>query len=79
MAASIAQGYLMNLKEMTQELVRLSGSQMEATRESGVPQGVLSKILARPEYGATLKTADKIKAALSRIKRRKKDAATCTN
>lgn len=69
----------MNLKEMTQELVRLSGSQMQATRESGVPQGVLSKILTRAEYGAKLETADKIKAALSRMKRRKKDVATCTN
>lgn len=69
----------MNLKEMTQELVRLSGSQMQATRESGVPQGVISKILARPEYDATLKTADRIKAALSRMKRRKKEPVTCTN
>lgn len=63
----------MNINEMAAELISLAGSQTEAAKLSNVSQANLSKLASgQIGQGVRADTAAKIKAALTKLKRRKK-------
>jgi len=69
-------GYIMNINEMTREVVALAGSQVKAAELSGVSQPNISK-LCSGAIGSGIKadTAERLKAALKKLRRRHSRAA----
>ena len=62
----------MNINEMAAELIRLAGSQTEAAKLSNVSQANLSKLASgQIGQGVRADTAAKIKAALTKLRRRR--------
>lgn len=66
-----------SINEMASKLIELAGTQAKAAEVSGVSQANLSKLAAN-EIGAGVRadTVDKIKRALSKLRRAKKRAGT---
>ena len=68
---------VMNINDMAAELIRLAGTQADAEEVSGVSQANLSKLAAgKIGIGVRADTAEKIKRALSKLRRAKKRAGT---
>ena len=66
-----------SINEMAAELIGLAGTQAKASELSGVSQANLSKLAAN-EIGAGVRadTVDKIKRALSKLRRSKRKVAS---
>ena len=63
----------MNINEMAAELIKLAGTQAKAAEVSGVSQANLSKLSANEiGVGVRADTVDKIKRALTKLRRSKK-------
>ena len=62
----------MDINEMAAELIQLAGSQTEAAKLSNVSQANLSKLASgQIGQGVRADTAAKIKAALTKLRRRR--------
>ena len=62
---------MMNINEMTREVVSLAGSQVKAAEISGVSQPNISKLCSGAiGPGVKADTADRLKAALKKLRRR---------
>lgn len=68
-------GYMMNIKEIAREVVELAGSQVKAAELSGVSQPNISKLCSGSiGPGIRADTADRLKAALKKLRRRQSRA-----
>lgn len=72
--------YMMDINEVTREVVALAGSQIKAAEISGVSQPNISK-LCSGAIGSGIKadTADRLKTALKKLRRRQSRAAANKN
>ena len=73
MNAMTNRGCTVNINELAADLVAMAGSQVEAARLSGVSQANISR-LASGQIGAGIRadTAEKIKAAARKLRRKKR-------